>query len=155
MCLTLCDPRDHTVHGILQARRLEWGTFPFFRGSSSPGIEPRSPEFLMDSFPAEPPGKPFSSFLFFFFGLNSCQTNNALLSTCFLLNYGVSERTIKSTFLSINCRFVHPSMRPSIHLYHKHETPTVSPTLSRRCFSSISLIFPTREYFSRKIGSSE
>ena len=110
MCLTLCDPRDHTVHGILQARTLEWVAFPFSRGSSSPGIEPRSPEFLMDSFPAEPPGKPFSSFLFFFFGLNSCQTNNALLSTCFLLNYGVSERTIKSTFPSINCRFVHQSI---------------------------------------------
>ena len=33
-CLTLCDPRDHTVHGILQARLLEWVAFPFSRGSS-------------------------------------------------------------------------------------------------------------------------
>ena len=23
-CLTLCDPMDYTVHGILQARILEW-----------------------------------------------------------------------------------------------------------------------------------
>ena len=29
----LCDPMDYTVHGILQARILEWVTFPF-RGSS-------------------------------------------------------------------------------------------------------------------------
>ena len=35
-CLTLCDPMDHTVHGILQARKLEWGAFPFSRGSSQP-----------------------------------------------------------------------------------------------------------------------
>ena len=35
-CLTLCDPRDYAVHGILQARILEWIDFPFFRGSSQP-----------------------------------------------------------------------------------------------------------------------
>ena len=32
--LTLCDPMDYTVHGILQARILEWVAFPFSRGSS-------------------------------------------------------------------------------------------------------------------------
>ena len=36
-CLTLCDLMDYAVHGILQARILEWGAFPFFRGSSHPG----------------------------------------------------------------------------------------------------------------------
>ena len=35
-CLTLCDPMDDTVHGILQARILEWVAFPFSRGSSQP-----------------------------------------------------------------------------------------------------------------------
>ena len=34
--LTLCDPMDYTVHGILQARILEWVVFPFSRGSSQP-----------------------------------------------------------------------------------------------------------------------
>ena len=33
---TLCDPMDYTVHGILQARILEWVAFPFPRGSSQP-----------------------------------------------------------------------------------------------------------------------
>ena len=33
-CLTLCDPMDSSVHGILQARILEWVTIPFSRGSS-------------------------------------------------------------------------------------------------------------------------
>ena len=33
-CLTLCNPVDYTVHGILQARILEWVAFPFSRGCS-------------------------------------------------------------------------------------------------------------------------
>ena len=33
-CPTLCDPMNYTVHGILQARILEWVAFPFSRGSS-------------------------------------------------------------------------------------------------------------------------
>ena len=33
---TLCDPVDYTVHGILQAKILEWVAFPFSRGSSQP-----------------------------------------------------------------------------------------------------------------------
>ena len=35
-CPTLCDPMDYTVHGILQARMLEWVAFLFSRGSSQP-----------------------------------------------------------------------------------------------------------------------
>ena len=35
-CPSLCDPMDYTVHGILQARILEWIAFPFSRGSSQP-----------------------------------------------------------------------------------------------------------------------
>ena len=40
-CLTLCDPMDcslqgFSVHGILQARILEWVTISFSRGSSQP-----------------------------------------------------------------------------------------------------------------------
>ena len=34
LCLTLCDLMDYTVHGILQARTLEWVAFPFSRSSS-------------------------------------------------------------------------------------------------------------------------
>ena len=41
LCLTVYDPMDYSlpsssVHGILQARILEWVTFPFSRGSSWP-----------------------------------------------------------------------------------------------------------------------
>ena len=42
-CLTLCNPLDYTVRGILQARILEWVAFPFSRGilptqGSKPGL---------------------------------------------------------------------------------------------------------------------
>ena len=35
-CPTLCNTMDYTVHGILQARILEWVAVPFSRGSSQP-----------------------------------------------------------------------------------------------------------------------
>ena len=56
-CLTLCNPTDYTVHGILQATILEWVAVPFSRGSSHPEIEPRSPALQEDSSLSEPPGK--------------------------------------------------------------------------------------------------
>ena len=57
-CATLCDPMDYTVHEILQARILEWVAFPVSRGSSTPGIEPRSPTLQGDSLPTELSGNP-------------------------------------------------------------------------------------------------
>ena len=35
-CPILWDPMDYTVHGILQARILDWVAFAFSRGSSQP-----------------------------------------------------------------------------------------------------------------------
>ena len=49
---------DCIVHGILQARILEWVAFPSPGDLPHPGIEPRSPTLQADSLPAEPPGKP-------------------------------------------------------------------------------------------------
>ena len=36
LCPALWDPMDYTVHGILQARILEWVAIPFSSGSSLP-----------------------------------------------------------------------------------------------------------------------
>ena len=44
--------------GIPQARVLEWVAMPFSRGSSNPGIKPRSPTLQVDSLLSEPSGKP-------------------------------------------------------------------------------------------------
>ena len=57
-CLTLCDPMDYTVHGILQARILEWVSFPSPGDLPNPGINPRSPALQADYLPVEPQGKP-------------------------------------------------------------------------------------------------
>ena len=59
LCPTLCDPMDcslpgSSVHGIFQARILEWVATSFSRGSSRPG----SPTLQADALPSEPPGKP-------------------------------------------------------------------------------------------------
>ena len=49
---------DYTVHGILQAKILEWIAVPFSRESSQARDQPRSPTLQVDSSPAEPQGKP-------------------------------------------------------------------------------------------------
>ena len=68
MCLILCNPMDcsppgSSVHGVLQARILDWVAIFYSRGSSPPRIEPES---LVSSilasgfFITAPPGKLFS-----------------------------------------------------------------------------------------------
>ena len=60
---TLCDPMDcsppgSSLHGILQARILEWVAISFSWDLPDPGIEPRSPTLQADALTSEPPGKP-------------------------------------------------------------------------------------------------
>ena len=60
LCPTLRDPMDcklpgSSVHGILQARILEWVAISFSRDLPNPGIEPGSPALQAD-LPYEVPG---------------------------------------------------------------------------------------------------
>ena len=48
---TDCSPPGCLVHGVLQARILEWVAIPFPKGWGSPTLQ-------ADSSPSEPPGKP-------------------------------------------------------------------------------------------------
>ena len=62
-CPTLCDPMDYSlpdfsVHGILQARILEWVAILVSGHLPNPEIKPGSPTLQADS-PSEPQGKPF------------------------------------------------------------------------------------------------
>ena len=73
-CLILCDPVDQSppdssVHGILQARVLEWVAISFSRDLSNPGIKPRAPALQTDSLPSEPPGKPKYCMLSLMYGI--------------------------------------------------------------------------------------
>ena len=62
-CPTVCDPMGcslsgFSVHGILQARILEWAAIPSPVDLPDPGIEPGSPAALQaDSLLTEPSGK--------------------------------------------------------------------------------------------------
>jgi len=76
-CLSLCDPMGcsppgSSVHGILQARKLEWVAIRFFRDVRDPEMEPRS-ALQADSLLPEIPGK---SYLFYAAAksLQSCLT---------------------------------------------------------------------------------
>ena len=68
-CLTLCDPMDcnlpaSSVHGISQARILEWIAITSSRGSSRPGTPTWvswSPALAGRFFTTEPPGKPYTT----------------------------------------------------------------------------------------------
>ena len=66
-CLTLCDPMDcnlpgTSVHGILQARIVEWVAMPSSKNLPDPGIEPVSLKYLLHCqahfLPLVPLGKP-------------------------------------------------------------------------------------------------
>ena len=62
-CPTLCNPVDcslpgSSVHGILQARILEWVAITFSGDPPDPGIKPRSPTLEADALTSEPPGQP-------------------------------------------------------------------------------------------------
>ena len=66
LCLTLCDPMNYSplgssVHGIYQARILEWMPFPSPADLPDPGIEPGSPALQVDSLPFESLG-PLSTY---------------------------------------------------------------------------------------------
>ena len=63
LCLALCDPMDcglpgSSIHGIFQARILEWVAIPFSRGSSWPRDRTCVSSMQADSLQSEPPGKP-------------------------------------------------------------------------------------------------
>ena len=65
LCLTLCgpvdcSPPDSSVHGILQARILEWAAISFSGDLPDPGVKPGCPALQADSLLSEPPGKPSS-----------------------------------------------------------------------------------------------
>ena len=68
-CPTLCDPVDcippvSSVHGILQARILEWVAISFSRDLPDPGMEPRSPTLQADTLTSEPLSNFLSKFKF-------------------------------------------------------------------------------------------
>ena len=66
-CPTLCSPMncsppDSSVHGIFQARILEWVAIPFSQGSSRPRDQTQVSHIVGRFFTIEPPGKSWTKF---------------------------------------------------------------------------------------------
>ena len=120
-------PPGSSVHGILQARILEWVAIPLSRWSSWPGIKPESPALKADSSLSAPSGKPTSP--------------------------GKSGRVIKATFFTspktLVPRFNSVSgYRGQIQLHffwfcqYLHLTPPLAPSASSTDSYSVSEPWP-------------
>ena len=106
-CLTLYDHMDFSppcfsVHGILQARILEWASTSFSRVSFRPGIKAVSPVMpaLADRyFTTEPPGKPRSYLINYLKkknNVNRCREAFEKIKCAFITKSGRQEQ--KETF---------------------------------------------------------
>ena len=89
-CLTLCDPTDcrpsgSSLHGISQARILEWVTISLSGDLPDPGIEPKSPALQADSLPFELQGRPYGTTDWFQIGKGVHQ--GCILSHCLFNSY--------------------------------------------------------------------
>ena len=95
-CLTFCDPMDcsppgSSVHGILQARTLEWVAIPPPGDLPDPGIQPTSlsPALAGGFFTTEPPGKPY--FTSYFSSPFYLQPHFMLMLTYFSILFPLQE----------------------------------------------------------------
>ena len=132
LCPTLYNPIDwslpgSSVHGILQARILEWVALRFSRGFPNSGIKPRSPALQVDSLLSEPSGKPKNTgvgSLSLLQGIFPTQELNQDLLHCRRILYPLSyqESPIPSKLLltshwpyGVTC---HPGMQRNLGLKH-------------------------------------
>ena len=93
-CPTLCDPKDYTVHGILQARILEWVAFPFSRGSSQPRDQTQVSHIAGRFFTSWATGKPKNTgvgSLSLLQGVFPTQESNWGLQHCRQINWATRE----------------------------------------------------------------
>ena len=109
LCLTLCNTRDwsppgSSVHGILQARILEWVAMLCSRGSSQPGIDPRFPALQEDSLPSEPPRKPYIYMAIYIY---THILNKSLLSDMWFTN--TFSQSVSSAFIFLAESFTEQS----------------------------------------------
>ena len=133
LCPTLCNPRHYTVHGILQARILEWVAFPFSRGSSQPRAKSRSPAMQVESLPAEPQGKPKNTRLGSLSLLQQIfptQKSNWGVPHCrwivYQLNYEGSYNGEKTVSLISDVREI-----GQLHVSYKNEIRTLPSTIHK------------------------
>ena len=131
-CLTLCDPRDcslpgSSVHGIFQARVLEWVAISFSRGSSQPR------DWALASHIA---GKCFiqkAQAFFFFFPIVSLSFSHCVVSDCDTMDCSTPGFLVLPGVCSNSC--------PLSQWYHPTFSFSVAP------FSSCLQSFPASGSF--------
>ena len=152
-CLTLCNPVDcslpgSSLHGILQARVLEWVAISFSRGSSQPGNQTGVSALQADSLPIELSGK-CQWFVM------SIQINRAVLLILVGLihTFVVSSRSGRQLFWSWLCSLTCVELacyRPFWWLVHvfSHVRLSATPwTVARQ--APLSMEFSRQDYWSR------
>ena len=93
----LWDPMDYTVHGILQARTLEWVAFPFSRRSSPPqGLSPGLRYYRWILYQLSPKGSPrIPEWVAYPFSSGSSRSRNQIGVSCiagrFFTNWAIRE----------------------------------------------------------------
>ena len=123
-CPTLWDPMDYTVHGILQARILEWVAFPFFRGSSQARDWTQVSCIAADSLPAEPQGSPsILEWAAYPFSSRSSRPRNQTRISCivggFFTNWAIREaQSIPIITLNLHLLFYWYKMRIVVTFCH-------------------------------------
>ena len=109
-CPTLCDPMDCPWNSPGQNTGV--GSLSLLQGIF-PGIEPRSPAFQADSFPAEPPGKPSEAIYYIY--INTCVSQ----TICFLFN-SLSVSLTSHALLQHSVSFAFLNCMPVISNFHLH-----------------------------------
>ena len=94
--LTLCDPMDYTVLGILQAGILEWVAFPFSWDLPNPGINPGLPHCRHILYQLSHKGSPrILEWVAYPFSRRSSQPRNRTRVSCitggFFTNWAIRE----------------------------------------------------------------
>ena len=77
-----CSQPDSSVHGISQARILEWLTISFSRESSNSGIEPRPPKLQVDYLSTEPSRKFSYSYIYVYIYIYNCKCIFTTVQKC-------------------------------------------------------------------------
>ena len=111
-CICLCDPFDcspqgSSVHGILQARILEWVAIPCPGHSPNPGNKPPSPALAGRLFTTEPPRKPIISLTRWFFLKRIYITLYLYYNISLYIQYKIINTFIIYKFINIiiNCKY--------------------------------------------------
>ena len=118
---TLCNPMNCTVHGILQARMLEWVAILFTRGSSQPKDITQVPHTVWaDSLPAKPQGKPKNTWVGSLSLLQlifpNQESNKGLLQCRWILYQLSYEGSLCMIFLYCENQLLHHHLLPKLFL---------------------------------------